>query len=108
MRLVILRLTSRPRDFSVKCRRTPGIRQWAGLTPDIQYVDDARPNDSFGPGFYDVTTGNASAPEFFGLGDEWGVEAFYNIAITPWAQFTPGQPVHRRRPQSLRPGRRDR
>jgi porin len=40
-------------------------------------------------GYYDLTTSNASVPAFVGLHDEWGVEAFYNIAVTPWAQVTP-------------------
>jgi porin len=52
-------------------------------------VMGARPNDRFGLGFYQAVTSNASVPAVFGVGDEWGVEAFYNIAITPWAQFTP-------------------
>lgn len=50
---------------------------------------DARPNDGFGIGFYNSITSNASAPAFLGLRNEWGVEAFYNVVITPWCQLTP-------------------
>ena len=50
---------------------------------------DARPNDGFGIGYYDSTTSNASVPAFIGLGSERGIEAFYNIAVTPWCQLTP-------------------
>lgn len=51
-------------------------------------VIPGRPNDNFGIGYYDMITSNASAPSRIGLHDEWGVEAFYNVAVTPWAQFT--------------------
>jgi porin len=53
----------------------------------------SRSNDRFGVGFYyiDVSnpklTGPFATREF--LRDEYGVEAFYNIAITPWMQLTP-------------------
>lgn len=50
---------------------------------------EARPDDGFGVGYFNTTTSKASAPAFIGLRDEWGAEAFYNIAITPWCQLTP-------------------
>jgi porin len=50
---------------------------------------DGRPNDGFGIGYYNSTASSASVPAFLGLRDEWGVEAFYNIALTPWCQLTP-------------------
>ncbi len=50
---------------------------------------ETRPNDGLGLGFYDAITSDASVPAFLGIGDEWGVEAFYDIALTPWAQLTP-------------------
>jgi porin len=53
----------------------------------------SRPLDRFGLGYYymDVKspkfTGPLATREF--LRDEYGFEAFYNIAITPWMQLTP-------------------
>lgn len=52
-----------------------------------------RPLDRFGVGYYyiDVTSPSAriGLREWQFLRDEQGFEAFYNIAITPWAQLTP-------------------
>jgi porin len=49
--------------------------------------------DEFGVGFYYIDVSN---PEFTGLladrdllRDEYGVEAYYNIALTPWMKLTP-------------------
>lgn len=49
--------------------------------------------DRFGLGFYYL---DIKSPQFQGLlqtrkflGDEYGLEAFYNFAITPWMQLTP-------------------
>jgi porin len=56
-------------------------------------VIPGRSLDSFGLGYYfiDISspkfTGPISAREFFR--DEYGVEAYYSIAITPWMQLTP-------------------
>jgi len=61
----------------------------------------SRPNDSFGFGWYyiDVKSPSLSGP--FGLlskdflGDEQGVEAYYSVALTPWAILTPNiQYIH--------------
>jgi len=49
----------------------------------------SRPHDGFGIGYYNSTISNANVPSFLGLGNEWGLEAFYNVAITPWCQLTP-------------------
>ncbi len=54
----------------------------------------SRPIDRFGIGFYYIDVGN---PKFTGLlgrtteflRDEYGFEAFYNVAITPWLLVTP-------------------
>jgi porin len=53
----------------------------------------SRPNDRFGLGYYYL---EVSSPEFQGplrtrkfLRDEWGFEAFYNVALTPWLLLTP-------------------
>jgi len=53
-----------------------------------------RPLDRFGIGYYYMDVSN---PKFTGLlgrtrellRDEYGFEAFYNVAITPWLQLTP-------------------
>ena len=54
---------------------------------------ESRPHDQFGWGFYYINIDN---PTIRGpvrtiklLRDEYGFEAFYNIAITPWLQLTP-------------------
>lgn len=58
-----------------------------------------RENDRYGLGVYYIDVDN---PEFQGLfrttkllRDEYGFEAFYNIAITPWLQLTPDLQVVR-------------
>ena len=65
----------------------------------------SRPLDRFGAGFYysdinDVTFQGPITTRSF-LGDEWGGELFYNIAITPWLMLTPDlqliEPSQRRR-----------
>jgi porin len=52
-----------------------------------------RPLDQFGIGYYYIDVNN---PQFTGafatrsfLRNEYGFEAYYNIAITPWIKFTP-------------------
>jgi porin len=54
---------------------------------------ESRPHDRFGIGYYYI---NVKSPQFTGvlatrkfLRDEYGFEAFYNLAITPWLQLTP-------------------
>jgi len=54
---------------------------------------ESRPNDKFGLGYYFINMHN---PTIQGplqtmklLRDEYGFEAFYNFAITPWAVLTP-------------------
>jgi porin len=61
--------------------------------------------DAFGLGFYFIDiehprfTGPLETREF--LRDEYGVEAYYNLAVTPWARLTPDIQVirgpHRKR-----------
>ncbi|HEY2388080.1 MAG TPA: carbohydrate porin [Candidatus Binatia bacterium] len=56
-------------------------------------VIPSRPNDQFGLGYYyvDVTSPTLQGPlqtRSF-LRDEWGFEAYYNVAITPWLLLTP-------------------
>lgn len=52
-------------------------------------VLDCRPNDRFGVGYYYLVTSNASLPSNLGFGDSQGLEAFYQIAVTPWMSITP-------------------
>jgi len=53
----------------------------------------SRPYDQFGMGYYylDIQSPTLQGPlrtrEF--LRDEWGFEAFYNVALTPWLLLTP-------------------
>lgn len=53
----------------------------------------SRPNDGFGIGYYYIDISNLTLTgilrDFKFLRDEYGVEAFYNIAITPWMKLTP-------------------
>ncbi|HAR96509.1 MAG TPA: hypothetical protein DCR97_11190 [Deltaproteobacteria bacterium] len=63
-----------------------------------------RPLDRFGLGYYYM---DVKSPKFTGLfatrellRDEYGFEAFYNIAITPWMQLTPDIQV-------IRPAQKD-
>ncbi len=55
-------------------------------------VIPSRPNDRYGLGFYALIESDDLKDQPI-LGDaldtEWGMEVFYNIAITPWLQFTP-------------------
>jgi len=52
-----------------------------------------RPNDRFGIGYYYIDVGNPKITTILGtrefLRNEYGFEAFYNFAITPWMQLTP-------------------
>jgi porin len=51
----------------------------------------ARPLDTFGIGYYYVGVSESLrnlAPRLFSLRDEHGVEAFYNVGITPWCHLT--------------------
>jgi porin len=59
---------------------------------------DARPRDRWGIGFYwlDVSgTLKDSLAGIVGLNREWGVEAFYNVALTPAASLSAGGQVLR-------------
>lgn len=56
-------------------------------------VFSSRPDDRFGLGYYYV---DVESPTLQGplrtrsfLRDEWGFEAFYNVALTPWLLLTP-------------------
>lgn len=53
---------------------------WHGMVP-------GRPNDSFGVGYFYYRFSSdlqSSLQPILELGNEHGVEAFYNLALTPW------------------------
>jgi porin len=53
-------------------------------------VIPSRPLDRYGVGFYALFQSEEAQPTFIDLiEDEWGMEVFYNIALTPWLQFSP-------------------
>jgi len=53
-------------------------------------LSGARPNDSFGVGYYYLAVSDKLPPIVRRrLGDEKGVELYYNIAVTPWLHITP-------------------
>jgi porin len=53
----------------------------------------SRPHDQFGLGYYFININNPTLQGLFRtaklLRDEYGFEAYYNVAITPWALLTP-------------------
>ena len=58
-----------------------------------------RPDDSYGIGWYYININNPELTTSTGtmefLRDEQGVEAYYSIALTPWAHLTPNiQVIH--------------
>ena len=67
-------------------------------------VMNSRPNDAFGIGYYYMDISNPKLTGIFKdrefLRDEYGVEAYYNIAITPWMKLTPDV-------QFVRPAQKD-
>jgi len=60
---------------------------------------ETRPNDKFGLGYYFINISNPTIQGPFRttklLQDEYGFEAFYNVAITPWLLLTPDLQVIR-------------
>jgi porin len=48
-----------------------------------------REGDTFGIGFYDLGPSTLAKSQAPGLRDEWGVELFYNLRITPGCHLTP-------------------
>ena len=60
---------------------------------------ESRPNDKFGLGYYFLNISNPTIQGPFQttrlLRDEYGFEAFYNVAITPWLLLTPDLQVIR-------------
>lgn len=62
-------------------------------------VIPTRENDRYGFGFYYIDVSNPKLQGLFRstklLRDEYGFEAFYNVAITPWLRLTPDLQVVR-------------
>ena len=54
-------------------------------------VIPGRPNDRYGVGVYSLFASDDLKDQLIigKLGSEWGMEAYYNIAVTPWLQITP-------------------
>lgn len=54
-------------------------------------VVPGRPNDRWGLGFYSLIESDdlKDQPLLGELDTEWGMEIFYNVALTPWLQVTP-------------------
>ena len=62
--------------------RTNPIAQFYSIGLGGKGVAASRPHDRFGVGYYYMKT-SGDLPAFLHLGDEQGVEAFYNFAVTP-------------------------
>ena len=52
-------------------------------------VVPGRPLDEFGVGYYYAYASTAEIPRKLRFGNGWGVEAYYNVYLTPWMQLTP-------------------
>jgi porin len=50
---------------------------------------EARPDDTFGIGLYNSIISKTTQASAQGLKNEWGVEGYYNVALTPWAYLSP-------------------
>lgn len=66
----------------------------------------SRPNDQFGIGWYYIDINSASIEGPFAtrnfLRDEQGFEAYYSVALTPWAKLTPNiQYIHGAQKQTI-------
>jgi porin len=69
-------------------------------------VMSCRPNDRFGIGWYyiDIKSPTLTVPpsKMVFLRDEQGVEAYYSVALTPWARLTPNiQVIHGAQKQTV-------
>jgi porin len=71
----------------------------------------SRPLDTFGLGYFFVGYSDPVqnlAPRLLNVGDDQGVEMFYNIAVTPWFRLTPDlQVLEPARGRTLPPNARD-
>ena len=66
----------------------------------------SRPNDRFGIGWYYIDVQRPTLTGPFAtrklLRDEQGAEAYYSIAVTPWAHLTPNiQVIHGAQKQTV-------
>ena len=51
-------------------------------------VIPSRPNDRFGIGVFHLEVSDLFIEPRVGIGDEQGIEAFYNMAVLPWLGVT--------------------
>lgn len=91
--------------FAVSDGKANPIHNFYSIGIGGKGVMNSRPNDAFGVGFYYI---DVAHPKLIGifkdrelLRDEYGVEAYYNFAITPWLKLTPDI-------QFIRPAQKDR
>ncbi len=89
------------------------VQYFASFGLGGQGLFGSRPLDRFGAGLYYTDVNNVTfqgpiATRSF-LGDEWGGELFYNIAIRPWMLLTPDLQVIEpsQRSRQVSPGRRE-
>jgi porin len=66
---------------------TSAIAQFYSFGAGGRGLGATRPNDRWGIGWYYMKT-SRDLPDFLHLGDEQGVEAFYNFAVTPACMIT--------------------
>ena len=105
-----IRLGRRPIESIKCCTPTPKIskRNWT-LNSDLGLTDGnpnpirwfanlslvgnglirSRENDTVGIGYYHLDISNLPIFTIHNVGDEDGVELFYNAAVTPWFHVTP-------------------
>ena len=65
------------------------IRWFANLSLAGNSPIRSRENDTIGVGYYHLGLSDLPVLKLHGLGAEDGVEAFYNVAVTPWFHVTP-------------------
>ena len=74
--------------FGIADRDTNPIHWSAAVGISGTGIFDARPNDTFGIGYYHLELTDTPIFNFLDLNDENGVELWYNAAITPWFHVT--------------------
>lgn len=70
----------------------PSPIRWMGTIGVGGASFSSRPNDTFGIGYFYTGLGEnvkTLAPVLLPLGDEQGVELFYNLGVTPWCHISP-------------------
>jgi porin len=62
---------------------------WSLGVGSVKGAVAARPNDTFGIGLYYSVISKSTEAALEGLTNEWGAEAYYDFAVTRWAQLSP-------------------